>query len=72
MELMSKRTREGRPEQSDSNLGEPIPPLLSEKLIAELHGAVNAAQRKRMSHPVDKRENRSAARISEVGDDRTR
>jgi hypothetical protein len=56
MELMSKRTREGRPAQSDSNVGEPTPPLLSEKLIAELQGAVNAAQRKRMAHAIDPRE----------------
>jgi hypothetical protein len=57
---MSKRTREGEPQQSDSNVGAPTPPFLSEKLIAQLQGAVTAAQRKRMSHPIDKRENRSA------------
>jgi hypothetical protein len=57
---MSKRTPEGRPKQSDSIVGEPAPPFLSEKLIAQLQGAVTAAQRKRMSHPIDKRGNRSA------------
>jgi hypothetical protein len=57
---MSKKTREGGPKQSDANVGEPTPPFLSEKLIAQLQGAVTAAQRKRMSHPIGKRENRSA------------
>jgi hypothetical protein len=31
----------------------PAPPLLSEKLIAQLQGAVIAAQRKRLPDPVD-------------------
>lgn len=58
--MMSKKTRDGQPKQSDLSAGEPTPPLLSEKLIAQLQGAVNAAQRKRMSHSVVKGENRSA------------
>jgi hypothetical protein len=45
---MFKRTREDGPKESSSIAGEPTPPLLSEKLIAQLQGAVNAAQRKRM------------------------
>jgi hypothetical protein len=58
---MLKKTRDGKPKQSSSNAGEPpAPPFLSEKLIAQLQGAVNAAQRKRMTHPIDNRENSSA------------
>lgn len=29
-----------------------IPPLLGDKLIAQLQGAVNTAQRKRLSQPI--------------------
>jgi hypothetical protein len=60
-ELMLNKNRDGKPKQSSSNVGEPpAPPFLSEKLIAQLQGAVEAAQRKRMTHPADTRENRSA------------
>jgi hypothetical protein len=41
--------------------GEPTPAFLSEKLIAQLQGAVNAAQRKRMAHSNDKGESRPGA-----------
>ena len=58
---MSKRTRHGRLKRPSSIAGEPTPPLLSEKLIAELQGAVNAAQRKRMPHSHDKGESRRGA-----------
>jgi hypothetical protein len=57
---MPKRTSDGRPEQSRLNAGEPTPPFLSEKLIAQLQGAVSAAQRKRMRKPIDIGESRSA------------
>jgi hypothetical protein len=53
---MSKRTRDGGPKRSSLIAGEPTPQYLSEKLIAELQGAVNAAQRKRMPHSHDKGE----------------
>jgi hypothetical protein len=59
---MSKRTRHGRLKRSSSIAGEPTPLFLSEKLIAELQGAVNAAQRKRMPHSHDKGENRMGAK----------
>jgi hypothetical protein len=39
---------------------ERTPPLLSEKLIAKLQGAVRAAQRKRITESIDARESRSA------------
>jgi hypothetical protein len=52
---MSKRTRQDGPKESSSIAGEPTPPFLSEQLIAQLQGAVNAAQRKRMRpHSNDK------------------
>jgi len=55
---MSKRTRDDGPKESSSIAGEPTPAFLSEKLIAQLQGAVNAAQRKRMSHSNDKGKSR--------------
>jgi hypothetical protein len=57
---MSKKTPIDRSKQSASNAGEPTPPLLSDRLIAQLQGAVNAAQRKRMTHPSDQGESRAA------------
>ncbi|HMH87954.1 MAG TPA: hypothetical protein VK523_04895 [Steroidobacteraceae bacterium] len=57
---MSKKTHDDRSQQSASNAVEPAPPLLSEKLIAQLQGAVDAAQRKRMTHPGDQGKSRSA------------
>jgi hypothetical protein len=58
---MLKKHSDGKPKQSSPNAGEaPAPPFLSEKLIAQLQGAVEAAQRRRMTHPMDNRENSSA------------
>jgi hypothetical protein len=57
---MSKKLHDDRSKQSVSNAREPNPPLLSEQLIAQLQGAVTAAQRKRMTHPSDQGEKRSA------------
>ena len=59
---MSKRTRHGRLKRSSLIAGEPTPPFLSEKLIAQLQGAVSAAQRKRMPHSHDKGEHRKGAK----------
>jgi hypothetical protein len=59
---MFKRTREDGPKESSSIAGEPTPPFLSETLIAQLQGAVNAAQRKRMPHSNDKSESRMGAK----------
>lgn len=59
---MSKRTREDGPKESSSLAGEPRPPFLCEKLIAQLQGAVNAAQRKRMPHSNGKGESRKGAK----------
>ncbi len=64
---MSKRTRPGRLKRSSSSAGEPTPPLLSEKLIAELQGVVNAAQRQRMPHSLDQGENRRGAKSVSSG-----
>jgi hypothetical protein len=59
---MSKRTRHGRLKRPSSIAAEPTPPLLSEKFISELQGAVNAAQRQRMTHSHDKGGNRRGAK----------
>jgi hypothetical protein len=60
---MAKKTGDDRPKQTGSDSGEPTPPpFLSEKLIAQLQGAVDAAQRKRMPHPSVKGENTSAGK----------
>jgi hypothetical protein len=59
---MSKKTRDGRLNESDSNAREATPPLLSEKLIAQLQGAVNAAQRNRTPHSNGRGENRMDAK----------
>jgi hypothetical protein len=59
---MSKKTRDGRLKESGSNVREAAPPLLSEKLIAELQGSVNAAQRKRMPHSNGRSESRMDAK----------
>jgi hypothetical protein len=66
---MFKRTRDGRPKRASGIAGEPTPPLLSEKLIAELQGAVNTAQRKRMPDSYDKGENRRGANSVSSGHD---
>ena len=44
---MSKKTSDGESRITRLTNGERTPPLLSEKLIAKLQGAVEAAQRKR-------------------------
>jgi len=50
--LMSKRTSDSGSKNSPPEIAEPAPPPLSEKLIAQLQGAVSAAQRKRNPEPV--------------------
>lgn len=50
---MSKSANGGEPQQDGSMTGGPSPPLLSEKIIAQLQNAVSAAQRKRMPDPND-------------------
>jgi hypothetical protein len=46
---MSKKTSEGASKDIRPPHGEHTPPLLSEKLVAKLQAAVEAAQRKRTS-----------------------
>jgi hypothetical protein len=46
--LMSKRENDGEPKKSRPMPGEAAPPLLSDKLIAQLQHAVSAARRKRI------------------------
>ncbi len=48
---MSKRTNEGTKDRPTTE--EAAPPLLSEKLIAQLQGAVSDARRRRKSDPDD-------------------
>ena len=57
---MPKRTSDKKSKKSRPKFAEPIPPLLSEELIAQLQGAVNTARRKRMRDPIDESERRSA------------
>lgn len=46
--IINGKPESGEPMSDDERMcGEPAPPLLSEKLIAQLQGAVIAAQRKR-------------------------
>jgi hypothetical protein len=45
---MSKKTSGSKPKNSRPITAEPTPPLLGDKLIAQLQGAVSAAQRKRV------------------------
>jgi hypothetical protein len=52
LELMPKRTSDESHDKSQMSADE-APPLLSEKLIAQLQGAVSAAQRKRIPKPID-------------------
>ena len=49
-DLMSKSS-DGTPRKDSTMTGEAIPPLLGDKLIAQLQGAVSAAQRKRKPEP---------------------
>ena len=53
---MAKKTNGGGSKHSRSNPAESTPPLLSEKLIAQLQGAVAAAQRKRMPQAMESRD----------------
>ena len=64
---MSKRTREDGPQESSSIAGEPTPAFLSEKLVAQLQGAVDAAQRKRVPHSNGKGANRMGAKATSSG-----
>jgi hypothetical protein len=57
---MPKRTNGGSPKKDPPIIDGPTPPLLSEKLIAQLQGAVRAAQRKQMPAPTDESERRAA------------
>ena len=50
---MPKRTSDERLDTSHKSAEEAPPPFLSEKLIAQLQGAVSAAQRKRIPKPID-------------------
>jgi len=50
---MPKRTSDARQDQSHVSAEEAAPPFLSEKLIAQLQGAVRSAQRKRIPKPID-------------------
>lgn len=50
---MSKTVSDGRLKQDHPMIVENAPPLLSEKLIAQLQGAVSTALRKRMGAPKD-------------------
>ena len=50
---MPKKTSVDRPKEFRMSADEPTPPLLSERLIAQLQGAVSAARRKRLSGPDD-------------------
>jgi hypothetical protein len=45
---MAKRANGSEPQKDRREIGEASPPLLSEKLIAQLQGAVNAARSRRM------------------------
>ncbi len=50
---MAKKSLDGRPRKDRPTSGEATPPPLSKKLIAQLQGAVKAAQRKRPADPAD-------------------
>jgi hypothetical protein len=50
---MPKRASDERHDKSRMSAEEAPPPFLSEKLIAQLQGAVSAAQRKRIPKPND-------------------
>jgi hypothetical protein len=49
---MTNKKNVVRPKRAPAG-GEPTPPQLSEKLIAQLQGAVVSAQRRRMVQPPD-------------------
>ena len=61
---MSKRASDGRSQKDSPTTEEAAaPPLLSEKLIAQLQGAVITAQRRRKSDPSDTSANATVAPI---------
>lgn len=62
--LMSKRASDGSGQKDRSMTEEAAPPLLSEKLVAQLQGAVRAAQRRRKSDPNDPSANGAVNHIS--------
>jgi hypothetical protein len=64
---MTKTTSDGKPKKGRPMTEGATPPLLSEKLIAQLQGAVSAAQRKRMPESNDASATQSAGQDSEVG-----
>lgn len=49
---MSNKNSDSKPKKQASMAEGPAPPPLSEELIAQLQGAVRAAQRKRMPKPA--------------------
>ena len=57
---MAKKSPDGRPRKDPPTTEEATPPLLSKKLIAQLQGAVRAAQRKRTADPGDPPASQSA------------
>jgi hypothetical protein len=61
---MSKTVSDGRLKKDRPMLVENAPPLLSEKLIAQLQGAVSNALRKRMPASKDASAARSAEKKS--------
>ena len=62
---MPKKTSEGASRNSHPTHGERPPPLLSEKLVAKLQGAVEAAQRKRTPQYIE----RAPSRNDEIPDE---
>jgi hypothetical protein len=64
---MAKRAKDPESKRSRPTTEESAPPLLSEKLIAQLQGAVGAAQRKRMSGPNEASATRSRQEESGPG-----
>jgi hypothetical protein len=50
---MPKKASNGRPSKNLRETPGPTPPPLSEKLIAQLQGAVRAAQCKRITKSID-------------------
>ena len=60
---MSKRTYDGTSRKDRPPTEEAAPPLLSEKLIAQLQGAVSAAQRRRKPDPGEASANQAVDQI---------
>jgi hypothetical protein len=57
---MSKKKNDGKSKNDRASIAESAPPLLGEKLIAQLQHAVGAARRKRMAASGDGSEHRPA------------